>query len=80
MSSETKKLSREKMIVEKIKENLTKEEFEAIERAEQFIRERAKIPVSSRHPITNPDKYNFPIGMDNEGNLNVVKNEDSDKS
>jgi hypothetical protein len=63
-------------MVEKAKENLTKEESEAIERAEQFIRERAKIPVNSRHPITNPDKYNFPIGMDDKGNLNTANDED----
>lgn len=61
--------ARAKTMNEVTKPDLTKEDLEALERAEKFIAERAKIPLSQRHPITNPDKYNFPIGMDDDGNF-----------
>ncbi len=64
--------------MEQTKENLTKQEKDAIERAEQFIKERQKIPASERTPVSNPEKYSFPIGMDDEGNLNIVKDENED--
>lgn len=37
----------------------------------EFIQQYDQISPEKRTPITNPDKYSFPLGMDDEGNLNV---------
>lgn len=66
--------------MKKTKENLTEEEKAAIERAEQFIKDRKKIPTSERTPISNPEKYSFPIGINDEGELNVVTGRSEDES
>ena len=49
------------------KSGLTKEELEALERAEKFLEERAKAPKSKRTSINTPDKYSLPIGIDDKG-------------
>lgn len=54
--------------------NLTEEEKEILDRLRRVSHLRDQIPAEKRIPITNPDKYSFPIGMDDEGNLNIVKN------
>jgi hypothetical protein len=46
---------------------LTKEEQEILERLLEDDERREKIPPSQRQPITNPEKYSFPIGLDDEG-------------
>lgn len=48
---------------------LTEEEQEILNKLRRDNEEREKIPPSERIPITNPDKYSFPIGIDDEGNL-----------
>lgn len=46
---------------------LTDEEKKILEELREFSKQRDQIPLSQRRPITNPDKYNFPIGLDDNG-------------
>lgn len=34
--------------------------------------QRRAVPVSARHPLSTPDKYAFPVGMDDAGQLRRV--------
>lgn len=34
--------------------------------------QRRAVPVSGRHPLSTPDKYTFPVGMDDDGQLRRV--------
>lgn len=34
--------------------------------------QRRAVPVSQRHPLSTPDKYAFPVGMDDDGQLRRV--------
>jgi hypothetical protein len=52
--------------------NLTEEELEELKEMLEISKLRKELPQEQRVPITNPDKYSFPLGMDDEGNLNVV--------
>lgn len=56
----------------KVDPNLTEEELEELKEMLEISRLRRELPQEQRVPITNPDKYSFPLGMDDEGNLNVV--------
>ncbi len=51
------------------KPNMTKAEKAALAQARAAQAERKALPDSERVPITNPDKYGFPIGIDDQGNL-----------
>jgi hypothetical protein len=53
--------------------NLTEEEKEILAQLRRTSHLRSQIPTEKRIPITNPDKYSFPLGIDDEGNLNLVK-------
>jgi hypothetical protein len=53
--------------------NLTEEELKELKEMLEVSKLRKQIPLEKRIPITNPDKYSFPLGMDDEGNLNVVR-------
>lgn len=48
--------------------NLTQEDLEVLERLRKADDERQKIPESERFPISHPDKYSFPLGLDDNGN------------
>jgi hypothetical protein len=60
--------------------DLTNEEKETLKRLRQDYEDDQKTNSGRESHITNPDKYNFPIGMDDKGNLNVVKDENKDNS
>lgn len=55
---------------------LTEEEKETLESLREFSRKIDSVPESEKIPISNPDKYEFPIGIDDEGNLNVVRDKE----
>jgi hypothetical protein len=55
--------------------NLSDESKANLAQMLEFIKQRDQIPPEDRVPITNPDKYSFPPGMDDEGNLNVARNQ-----
>ena len=44
------------------------EENQILEQLRQAGQQRDQVPESQRTPITNPDKFSFPIGLDDEGN------------
>ncbi len=58
---------------------LTNEEQEILKRLRQDYEEDQKSNKGRESHISNPDKFNFPIGMDDEGNLFPV-NEQDEKS
>jgi hypothetical protein len=70
-SSEPKKMTD---LPDEVSQNLSEEDKASLERLREFRDMHNKIPSEERIPITNPDKYSFPLGMDDEGNLNVVEN------
>lgn len=46
---------------------LTEEEREILKELLEAEAERERVPASQRRPITNPEKYAFPVGLDDEG-------------
>jgi hypothetical protein len=50
---------------------LTEEEEDEQARAEiaEWLRRRAEIPETEKHPIARPERFAGPIGADNEGNI-----------
>lgn len=47
--------------------DLTKEELEILEELREANAQRERIPPSERRPVTNPEKYSFPIGIGDDG-------------
>lgn len=48
--------------------NLTPDEKQAIlERLQRDNEKKQQIPEQDRIPVANPDKYGFPIGLDDTG-------------
>jgi hypothetical protein len=62
-------LSSESEINLKIAPDLTDAERASVDRLLRLAELQEQIPPEQRIPITNPEKYSFPIGMDDEGNL-----------
>jgi site-specific DNA-adenine methylase len=58
---------------ELIAPDLTEEEKEILDQLRQDMDLRDQIPPEERFLMTNLDKYSFPVGMDDQGNLNVVR-------
>ena len=58
-----------------IEYELSEDEKIALESLKEFSKKIDNVPEDEKIPISNPDKYSFPIGMDDEGNLNVVKSD-----
>lgn len=46
---------------------LTQEDLEALERIRRFRGKQERIPEAERFPISHPDKYAFPPGLDENG-------------
>ena len=46
---------------------LTKKDLEALQRIKAAEAEMDAIPDSEKITISNPDKYDFPLGFDDEG-------------
>ena len=46
---------------------LTEEKRRVLERLMRDNEEAEKIPISERIPVSNPDKYTFPVGFDDNG-------------
>jgi hypothetical protein len=46
---------------------LSDQEKQTLDQLRQASQQRDQIPESQRKPITNPDKYAFPIGLDDQG-------------
>ena len=49
--------------------NLALEEQAVLERLRQAKVVRDRIPLAERKPISRPDKYANPLGIDEDGNL-----------
>lgn len=56
-----------------VSQNLSEEDKASLERLRKFRDMHNQIPPEEREPITNPEKYSFPVGMDDEGNLNIAE-------
>jgi hypothetical protein len=65
-SSEPKKMTD---LPNEVSQNLSEEDKASLEQLRKFRDMHNKIPQEDRTPITNPDKYSFAPGMDDEGNL-----------
>ncbi|MBP5977605.1 hypothetical protein HW132_34080 [Brasilonema sp. CT11] len=59
---------------------LTKEEEEIVEKHRKFNDRINSVPESERIPLSNPKKWNFPIGMDDNGELFPVHEKKPKKS
>ncbi|WP_218080357.1 hypothetical protein [Anthocerotibacter panamensis] len=46
---------------------LSDEKKKILEHLLKKLAEQEAIPESERYTITNPDKYSFPLGMDDQG-------------
>jgi hypothetical protein len=51
--------------------NSSKKDRECLERLRKFRDMHNQVPLEDRELITNPEKYSFPVGMDDDGNLNI---------
>jgi hypothetical protein len=58
---------------DEVSQDLSPEDMESLDRLRRFRDMHNQVPPEKQIPITNPDKYSFPLGMDDEGNLNVDK-------
>ncbi len=58
---------------------LTEDEQNILYEFRQFAKERDQIPKEHRRPISHPDKYNYPIGVDDNGNFFPVPSEQQSK-
>jgi hypothetical protein len=58
--------------------DLTDEEQATLNRLREAAKRRNQIPPEQRIPITNPEKYSFPVGMDDQGNLNTVRDAEAE--
>ncbi len=59
---------------------LTKEDLEILEKLKKS-EDNVRLTLDKNdESVLNPEKYSFPIGMDDEGNLNVVEAENDSKS
>jgi len=47
---------------------LTERQKRVLEKLKAAVKERDAIPGSQRRPISNPEKYSGPIGIDDAGN------------
>jgi hypothetical protein len=52
---------------------LSEESKKVLQRLRAAAQARKRIPPSQKKPVAHPDKYAFPIGMDDNGNLFPVK-------
>ncbi len=57
---------------------LTEEEKETLKNLREFSKKIDNVPDGEKIPVSNPEKYSFPIGMNDEGNLNVVEDNNDD--
>ena len=46
---------------------LSDEENKILEQLRQANQQREQVPASQGTPITNPDMYSFPVGLDDQG-------------
>jgi hypothetical protein len=46
---------------------LSDEENKILEQLRQANQQHEQVPASQAMPITNPDKYSFPVGLDDQG-------------
>jgi len=53
--------------MKKIPKLTPEEEAKVLEDMRAFRKRRESIPPSERVPISNPDKYNFPLGIGPDG-------------
>lgn len=61
-------------------DELTDEDLKALEQAEEAYRLRAERPESGKSPISNQDKYDFPIGIDKGKEHHPDRNSDPSDS
>ncbi len=47
--------------------DLSEKDEEVLERLRQAEKDSRAVPADERRPVTNPDKYSFPVGLDDEG-------------
>lgn len=46
---------------------LSEKDEEVLERLRQAEKDSRAVPSGERRPVTNPDKFSFPVGLDDEG-------------
>lgn len=47
--------------------DLSEKDEEVLEKLRQSEKDSRAVPPGERRPVTNPDKYSFPVGLDDEG-------------
>lgn len=46
---------------------LSEKDEEVLERLRQAEKDSRAVPPDERRPVTNPDKFSFPVGLDGDG-------------
>lgn len=59
---------------------LSLEEIEILKKLKQDYEDDQSRNSGRESHISNPDKFNFPIGMNDEGELNIVRDRNKDES